>query len=55
MALRQRKDTQAFVPNLTLYDFLPVYLYRGSDGRRDVFVNWPVVFALAIGFGAGRL
>lgn len=54
MALRQKKDNiERFAP-LSLFDFLPVFTYRGRDGASHLWVNWPVVVALAVGVALGR-
>lgn len=55
MALRQRKEVRPFSPSLTIYDFLPVYFFRDSDGRRDLFFNWPLLLAAFAGFLVARL
>lgn len=50
MALRQKKDSvERFAP-LSLSDFLSVFSYRDRDGVPYLWVNWPVVVALAVGF-----
>lgn len=53
MALRQKKDNvEQFAP-LSLFDFLPVFSYRRRDGSSDLWINWPVVVALAVGVALG--
>lgn len=58
MAQAQRKpdDGGSFLPSLTVWDFLPVYLYRtrGGRGSRDLFVNWPLLVAAAAGYLLAR-
>ncbi|WP_162782048.1 hypothetical protein [Arenimonas caeni] len=44
---------ERFAP-LSLSDFLPVFSYRGRDGVSYLWVNWPVVVALAVGVALGR-
>ena len=54
MALRQKKDTSERFAPLSLSDFLPVFSYRGRDGFSYLWVNWPVLVALAVGVALGR-
>lgn len=56
MAQRKSRDGGQFVPSLTVFDFLPVYLYRTNGGRGpwDLFVNWPLLVACSAGYLLAR-
>lgn len=55
MGLRLRKPVVPFRARLTWRDFVPLYFYRERDGSGATWINWPVVVALAVGYGVGRL
>lgn len=55
MALRKRKDPgPENFSRLSIFDFLPLFTYSTRDGRRHVWVNWPIVVALTLGVVLGR-
>lgn len=53
MAMRARKQEAAAFAPLTIFDFLPVFTYRGRSGGRRLWINWPVLAALALGYALG--
>lgn len=50
---RNRGSGERFA-RLGLHDFLPAFSYRDSEGRPDLWINWPVVVALVVGFAVAK-